>query len=100
MSQIRCHICKGFRARYPAFTAVFAGPMRAGAGAKRIIGVDRPPFTRDAAMDSAMLKIAGAAKIINNFQSDLTRFHIRDVPAAIFGCAQLRYPPRVCGFGW
>ena len=51
MRQIRCHICKGFRARYPALTAVFAGPMRAGAGAKRIIGVDRPPFTRDAAMD-------------------------------------------------
>ena len=51
MRQIRCHICKGFRARYPALTAVFAGPMSAGAGAKRIIGVDRPPFTRDAAMD-------------------------------------------------
>jgi len=47
-----------------------------------------------------MFKIAGAAKIIDDFQSDLARFHICDVSAAIFWCAQLRDLPRVCGFRW
>ena len=99
MRQIGCHICIGFRACYPALMAVFADPMRACAGAKWTIGVDRPPFMRDAAMDQAMVKIAVAAKIVDDFQSDLSRFHIGDLPAAILGRAQLRDPLRVRSFG-
>ena len=64
-----------------------------------VVGVDRPCFARDRAVDQPVIGIAHRAKVVFDKQGDIARGHVDLAAADVAFGAQLFGLPRIGGSG-